>query len=726
MFENSKWIGFNSKNFTGDTCTTPCPYIAKTFILRDEPQKATLNICGIGDGAYYINGKRIPDSIRPTFISDIDKTIIYNVFDVTNELKKGKNRIGAILGSLRVNNGPYGMEFPLMLILELNITYSDGTSEAVVSDDSFKGHDSFIIFSATTAGERQDARLEIKDWCDEKFDDSKWDRVSLVTPPKGKFRTTDCPPKRIIGERKFKEIAPKLFDCGITTSGYARVKITGKEGALIKLNYSERLLPPENKHVDRSAFSLWKFPDMYNSDEYILDGTKDKVFEQYMAFHGFRYVEVVGDYDDIELTAVIEHTDLKPTSYFECDNDIINKIHFACTNSILTCCQDVFVDNPKRDAAWIGDTMLSSEVILSEFDGRKVLMENARLCHDAFDEKGQLPYSVPSGQASFWTFSKRFSGPDWGNSVVFQTVYWIYKYYGDLKPFIEFRKDLERSLEFFAAIADDDGYIGDGGYATGDWSSLYLPVRARDDIMSNVYYKWDVDIMAELSEIAGYDRTPYDILSKKIKTAFRNRYMPKGEFKEVSNAELITLGARGFFEESEMPGILERIAESFKKDNYLITFGVHGIKMMWDFLADKGYADMLFKVLINADGLGYAKNASDGLTALPERFDYSVEYNPTPDTVNSGMVSMNHHFFSMVDTFLFRRLAGIMVNDFASGNIVISPLFVNEIKTLKAEFCGIKVSYDEKEIRINSPFDFKLVLANETKFLSAGEHRIYR
>ena len=232
--------------------------------------------------------------------------------------------------------------------------------------------------------------------------------------------------------------------------------------------------------------------------------------------------------------------------------------------------------------------------------------------------------------------------------------------------------------------------------------------------------------MAELSELAGYDRTPYDALSKKIKTAFRNRYMPNGEFKEVSNTELITLGARGFFEEDEMPGILERIAESFKKDNYLITFGVHGIKMMWDFLADNGYTDLLFKVLINADGLGYAKNAVDGLTALPERFDYSVEYNPTPDTVNSGMVSMNHHFFSMVDTFLFRRLAGIMVNDFASGDIVISPLFVDEIKTLKAEFCGIKVAYDEKEIKINSPFGFKLVLGDETRILSAGEYSISR
>ena len=209
---------------------------------------------------------------------------------------------------------------------------------------------------------------------------------------------------------------------------------------------------------------------MYNSDEYILDGTPGKVFDQYMAFRGFRYVEVVGDYDEIELTAVTEHTDFKETAHFECDNDIINKIHSACINSVLTCCQDVFVDNPKRDAPWIGDTMLSSEVILSEFDAKEILLENARHCHDSMNERGQLPFCVPAINEGF---SKRFSGPDWGNSVVFQTVWWMYKYFGDLKPFIEFRGDLERSLGFFASIADEDGYIGDGGYATGDWSNLH-------------------------------------------------------------------------------------------------------------------------------------------------------------------------------------------------------------------------------------------------------------
>jgi hypothetical protein len=151
---------------------------------------------------------------------------------------------------------------------------------------------------------------------------------------------------------------------------------------------------------------------------------------------------------------------------------------------------------------------------MGEFDAKNILLENARHCHDSMNEIGQIPYAVPT-ELQF-TFSKRFSGPDWGNSVVFQTVWWMYKYFGDLEPFKEFRGDLERSFEFFASIADEDGYIGDGGYATGDWSSLHCCERGRDDIMSNVYYKWDLDIMAELSELCGYDRTKYDQLAEKI------------------------------------------------------------------------------------------------------------------------------------------------------------------------------------------------------------------
>ena len=48
MFENSKWIGYASKNPGEDICTTPSPYIAKTFELHEKPTKAILN--GKDDG----------------------------------------------------------------------------------------------------------------------------------------------------------------------------------------------------------------------------------------------------------------------------------------------------------------------------------------------------------------------------------------------------------------------------------------------------------------------------------------------------------------------------------------------------------------------------------------------------------------------------------------------------------------------------------------------------
>ena len=222
--------------------------------------------------------------------------------------------------------------------------------------------------------------------------------------------------------------------------------------------------------------------------------------------------------------------------------------------------------------------------------------------------------------------------------------------------------------------------------------------------------------MAELSKLCGYDRSEYDKLANRIKSAFRKHYMPDGEFKEVALSELITLASCGFFNEDELPCIMERIKKSFEADENLITFGVHGIKMMSELMCRNGYGQLLFDILINDKGLGYAKNVNDGHTGLAERFDYAV----------NSIFSLNHHFFCMVDTFLYRRLAGIMVNDIASGDIVISPLFIKGINNLSAEFCGIKVTYDKQRLTTISPYKFRLIYKDRDMFLQAGTHSIIR
>ena len=73
---------------------------------------------------------------------------------------------------------------------------------------------------------------------------------------------------------------------------------------------------------------------MYNSDEFILSGCGTETFESDFAIHGFGYVEVVGDYDSIELTVVTAHTDLRTVSSFSCGNKTLNNSHNACIQSI--------------------------------------------------------------------------------------------------------------------------------------------------------------------------------------------------------------------------------------------------------------------------------------------------------------------------------------------------------------------------------------------------------
>ena len=67
---------------------------------------------------------------------------------------------------------------PPKLILQLHIDYADGTSSAIVSDDSWKAAAGPIAFSCIYGGEDYDARKEIAGWDMPGFDDSAWEAAT--------------------------------------------------------------------------------------------------------------------------------------------------------------------------------------------------------------------------------------------------------------------------------------------------------------------------------------------------------------------------------------------------------------------------------------------------------------------------------------------------------------------------------------------------------------------
>lgn len=708
MFENSKWINYSLKKDPSVKTSLPSPYIAKTFSLKEKPSKAILNICGYGEGAYYINGSLIHDSFRPTIPSLISKTVIYNSYDITEMLKNGKNRIGIILGNYRCYKDCPLLPAPMTqkVILQLDIIYADGTNYALVSDDSFKAFESPLLFSDTTFGEIYDARKEISGWCAPDFDDSEWFPVREVSAPEGEFRKSDCPGVVKYDENKGVEILPGLFDFYNTTSGYVRMKISGKCGNRIKLDYSERLTP-DGMHVDMATYLKEEkpYPDMYNSAEFILNGETDKVFEALFALHGYRYVEVTGEYDNIELTAVTAHTDIIEDSSFVCDNKILNGIHRNCIRSIKTCCQGYWVDNPKRDAPWLGDEMLSAEAIAINFDSFAVSYENMMMAADSQNEYGTVPSILYSAKESY----DQFIGPDWTDGVLFHVPYYTYKYTGNRKIVDDMWDSMNLAFNNFRRL-------GNGGYllnkkGTGDWNPIKYGCSL--EIAMTAYYRISALMMAELADATDRDSTQYRELAENIKNEFREKYVKNGEFNGNHITEYILSASVGFLTEDEERKAVERVVEMVKADGMAITFGTHGNRMFYDLLSEHGYQQFVFDVLTNDKKLGFAQQVKDGMTTLAERYAYATQ----------AIMSLNHHYLSHVDTWFYKWIAGIKINGFGYNDVVIEPSFVDGIGNVKANLHGIKVEYDKNSIKIDSPYAFTLKLKNSVKHLNMGKYK---
>ncbi len=110
------------------------------------------------------------------------KRVLYLTYDVTAYLKKGENVVGVILGNGWYNQKERNIEGKMhygiqVMIFQMNIEYTDGTSKKIVSDKTWKTSSGPIIFNNIYYGETYDARLEKKGWNSTGYDDNKWGTV---------------------------------------------------------------------------------------------------------------------------------------------------------------------------------------------------------------------------------------------------------------------------------------------------------------------------------------------------------------------------------------------------------------------------------------------------------------------------------------------------------------------------------------------------------------------
>jgi len=172
------------------------PMLGTSFIITKKVKSAKIYSCGLGLFEMSINRKLATENVLEPGETAYKSTILYTKYDVTDKLLSGKNVIIARMGNGIYNNPPtpgryqklnivYG---PIRLLAQLEITYTDGSKQTIITDGNWKAAKSPITFSGWYGGEDYDARLEKSDINNPEFAFDGWEPAVLCTEKSGKLK----------------------------------------------------------------------------------------------------------------------------------------------------------------------------------------------------------------------------------------------------------------------------------------------------------------------------------------------------------------------------------------------------------------------------------------------------------------------------------------------------------------------------------------------------------
>lgn len=161
-----------------------CPQFRKSFNTSKTIQSATAYITAHGMYEANINGKKVGDAFFTPGFTSYNKRLQYQTYDVTSMLQNGENVI-----AVNVGNGWYRGYLgwvtqvntwgdKLGLLMQLEITYTDGTKELIITDKTWKSSTGSIVNAEIYYGETIDANKETTGWKTAGYDDSKWNGVN--------------------------------------------------------------------------------------------------------------------------------------------------------------------------------------------------------------------------------------------------------------------------------------------------------------------------------------------------------------------------------------------------------------------------------------------------------------------------------------------------------------------------------------------------------------------
>lgn len=675
-FGNAKYI--KAEAHAGDFCLyDPAPRFRREFVAR-KGNSAKIYVQSPGFAKYYINGCDITEDIFISAISDYNKILWYNAYDVTHLLKEGKNVISVICGNGFLNESfNSAWYYPtaewrdapqFCLCLEI-----DG--EAVtVSDGGWKCDrgGSYVIYNHLRSGEYHDMRKKSDDWMQVGFDDSTWQyAIERQEPVTGEFRLTECQPVREIERIEPQGITRTesgyLLDFGVNISGYLESRLACEEGAEIIFRYAEEVdeggFPKHNGMDDKYFFHESPF----QINKMIASGGED-VFKPLFSYHGFRYVLVEGLDEMPEkscFTAIFTHQDVARKSLLESGNEVINYIYNAGVRSTYSNMFWCLTDCPTREKlGWMNDAQASVEQTLINFDIVPLYEKWFEDMKVSIFPDGSLHGTIPSTD---WPWGHA-CGPVC-DCMFYELPYKIYLYTGKPEMLIS-AIDLMEKYALFLEGKHLEGHK----FILADWqgginSPLVPRVFVRD-----FYLIKALTITTFAQTLAGKENSVWKEKLEKYTEKFKKEYLDEsGRCTVASQCAVSMMIMAGLYDDKRT--LCDQLVEIVQDDEYRLTCGMVGIQYIYDALSESGRGDLAYRLITETDP-GYRSWYENGATTLWEKWDGK----------DGG--SHNHHMFSGVIAWFYKSLLGIAPDREhpAFERIELKPVFIKELGFVKGSF----------------------------------------
>jgi alpha-L-rhamnosidase len=618
---------------TVSLCMTPIlvdsPMFRASFDLPEEPKRAIARVYAVGWYELSVNGRKADDRVLAPANTPYERRMLYDVYDVTSALRSGGNAVGLWLGNgYNANYSRWGWKWKRnkAVIMQLDVELADGTKRRIVTDETWRTFDSPVLVNDIYDGETFDARRLQPGWDMAGFDDAAWRTAAEAVPPEGALEPNPQPPVRA-----FAPLAPArvlrpregavVYDFGQNVAGWANVRVEGPTGSRVTLKYSE--LADAEGNLDP-----WTNRNAKATDVYILRGGGVETYEPRFTYHGFRYVEAMGDVEPIEVRAVPIHADVRETGRFECSDPLINRIQSNLRWSILNNLATIPTDCCQRDerTPCMMDSAVVEEAAIHNFD---MLRYYRKWLGDIEDS---------------------LTNPDWSGDKV--TLPWhLYWYYGDAEALRTHYDAMRDYIEHLAAKWPE-GIVTEG---FGDWCAPnedgWEAYFREVEIVNTALYFKHASVVSEAAGVLGRseEQRRYAELADSVRRAFRERfYDGDGAYGSGSQtAQLLPL-ALGLTPEDDVPAVVGRLTDAIAaKGNHLDT-GIYGTRYLLDALADSGYVDLAFEMLTQSSYPSFGYQIEQGATTLWEQW-----------SSKGDMHSHDHAMFGGIGASFYTRFAGI-------------------------------------------------------------------